>query len=142
MSGRSLAVLVAVSVLAGCGSGASTKLITVNDDVGGPRVIDPPTTLSVTEPSGILRYRDLAVLVRSGHVYALMATGQARTRSGVEIGSSPATAGKAYRHPFCSVARSHSNRLMPYCSYPVRAGRVVFGRDPIRSITLKGYGAG
>jgi hypothetical protein len=103
------------------------------ETIGGP----PP--MALPGPGEILRYRHIAVLLESGHVYSMIVSGNARTRAGPGIGDSLADVRKAFEHGECSTLGAESGGEIPYCSFPVPAGRIAFGKDPVKSITLTNH---
>jgi hypothetical protein len=100
------------------------------EEIGGPPII------SVPGPGEILRYPHLGVMLQSGRVYAMIVSGKARTRAGPGIGDSLADVKRAFSHGECGTLGAESGGEIPYCSFPVPAGRITFGKDPVRSITL------
>ncbi len=116
--------------------GPFTPLDEYYEEIGGPPAISTPG------PGEILRYRHLAVLLESGRVYSMIASGPARTTAGVGIGDSLADVKKAFGHPYCSELGAESGASWPFCSFPVGAGRIAFGKDPVKSITLTAHPGG
>jgi hypothetical protein len=96
---------------------------------------------SLPGPGEVLSYEDVALLVGSKGVYAIMVTkpGAATTR-GVAIGDGIKEAQAAYSTRCMKVAGGESllggQELYPSCGARVGSMYVWFGRDPIRSITL------
>ena len=100
------------------------------EEIGGPPII------SVPGPGEVLRYHHIAVLLESGRVYSIIVSGDAHTKAGPGIGDSLADVRKAFIHGECSTLGAESGGEIPYCSFPVGAVRIDFGRDPVKSITL------
>jgi hypothetical protein len=103
------------------------------EDIGGPPAIPVPS------PGVVLRYEHFAALLIDGRVYSMIVSGSARTAAGPGIGDSLATVKKAFRRPYCSSFGTEDGKDLPYCSFPVPAGRIAFGGDPVKSITLTAH---
>ena len=100
------------------------------EEIGGP------PSFPVPNRGEVLRYDHFAALLIGGRVFAMIASGNARTTAGPGIGDSLATVKRAFSHPSCTSYATEDRRDIPSCSFPVRAGRISFGNDPVKSITL------
>jgi len=101
------------------------------EDIGGP------PNLSTPGPGEILRYHHVTVLLIGGRVYSVIVTDPgARTTAGAGVGDRLSKVKRELRHADCGALGSESGHDIPYCTARVRAGRIAFGQDPVKSITL------
>jgi hypothetical protein len=102
------------------------------EEIGGPPSIPVPNQ------GEVMRYSHFAALLINGRVYAMIVSGNARTKAGPAIGDSLADVRNAFNHGECGSLGAESGGEIPSCSFPVRRGWITFGKDPIKSITLVG----
>jgi len=113
--------------------GPFTPLGEYYEEIGGPPSIPTP------EPGEVLRYDHFAALLIGGRVYSMIVSGKAHTAAGPGIGDSLATVEKVFPRGYCGSVGTEDSGDIPFCSFPVRAGRIAFGKDPVRSITLTAH---